>query len=234
MRLVRACGDGDEAAVGAILSAGPELALQAAAHGASRDSAKEFFFESIQHYMYAADTALHLAAAAFRPNIARALLAHGAAIDARNRRSATPLHYAADTNRWQPEAQAETIGILLEAAATIDARDASGTTPLHRAVRTRGTSAVRALLEGGADVRGPNAGGSTPLHLAVQNTGRGGSGTPDAVARQREMIELLLAHGAKPSDTDAKGKSALAAARVAWVRQLLDERSPLDRLPRLL
>lgn len=177
----------------------------------------------MHHYLYAADTALHLAAAAFRPNIARTMLAHGASSDARNRRGAAPLHYAADTNRWQPAAQAETISVLLDAGAAIDARDENGATPLHRAVRTRGSSAVRALLERGAGVRLRSASGSTPLHFAVQNTGRGGTGTPEVIARQREIIELLLAHGARARDPDAKGKTALAAARAGWVRQLLGE-----------
>jgi ankyrin repeat protein len=77
------------------------------------------------------------------------------------------------------------------------------------------------LLESGADARLPNKSGSTPLHLAVQNTGRGGSASPNAVAAQREIIQLLLAHGARPSDQDGRGTTALAAARVEWIVALL-------------
>jgi ankyrin repeat protein len=88
-------------------------------------------------------------------------------------------------------------------------------------VRTRGATAASALLESGADARLPNKSGSTPLHLAVQNTGRGGSASKAAVAAQREIIQLLLAHGARPSDRDARGTTALAAARTDWIIALL-------------
>jgi hypothetical protein len=32
--------------------------------------------------------------------------------------------------------------------------------------------------------------------LATQNTGRGGSGSPEAKAQQKEIVRLLLQHGA--------------------------------------
>ena len=75
--------------------------------GATRQETSNFFAE-IGHYLYAGDTALHMAAAAFRREIAALLVAEGANCRARNRRGAEPLHYAADTNRWDPIAQAET------------------------------------------------------------------------------------------------------------------------------
>src|SRR6266853_2768735 len=57
-------------------------------------------------------------------------------------------------------------------------------------------AAVRALIEGGADPRVPNRNGSTPLLLATQNTGRGGSGSAEAKAQQKEILRLLVEHGA--------------------------------------
>ena len=80
-------------------------------------------------------------------------------------------------------------------------------TPLHRAVRTRCAAAVRVLLANGADPRRKNGSGSTPLHLAVQNTGREGSGTAAASEQQREIIRLLVEQGARPYDTDGRGKT---------------------------
>ena len=123
-----------------------------------------------------------MAAAAFQRSTARLLVRKGAALDARNRRGAEPLHYAADANVWNPTAQAGVITYLLSAAASVNARDANGATPLHRAVRTRSAPAVRALLAGGADVHATNKNGSRPFDLAVHNTGRGGSGSTRARA----------------------------------------------------
>jgi len=218
VRLVVA-GDIDE--VSRRLAARPALATTAADAGATRQGAPAFFFEEIAHYLYAGDTALHLAAAAFRRPVAELLVARGADCRARNRRGAEPLHYAADANRWHPTAQAETIEYLISIGADPDARDGSGVAPLHRAVRTRSLPAVRALLDGSANPRQPNKNGSTPLHLAVQNTGRGGSGSEQAREQQAGIIRLLLERGARPTDRDRQGKQVSHAAASEWIRALL-------------
>ena len=164
--------------------------------GATREGASTFFFDEISHYLYGSDTALHMAAAAFRRPVAELLIAHGADCRARNRRGAEPLHYAADANRWNPAAQAETITYLISVGADPNALDKSGVAPLHRAVRTRSLQAVRALLDGGAKPSLPNKSGSTPLHLATHTTGRSGSGSPLAREQQAAIVELLLKRGA--------------------------------------
>ena len=94
-------------------------------------------------------------------------------------------------------------------------------TPLHRAVRTRSTGAVRALLANGADALRKNKRGSTPLHLAVQDTGRGGTGSAAARQEQAHVIRLLLAHGARPSDKDAAGRSVKDCVTADWIHALL-------------
>jgi hypothetical protein len=58
--------------------------------------------QDIAHYIYAGDTALHVAAAAFRRDVAEMLVRRGADCHAKNRRGAQPLHYAADANRSEP------------------------------------------------------------------------------------------------------------------------------------
>jgi hypothetical protein len=179
------------------LAANPALATMPSAEGAARHGARDYFFAEIKHYLYAGDTALHMAAAAFRRPIAELLMAHGADCRARNRRGAEPLHYAADANHWDPVAQAETIAFLISIGADPNALDKSGVAPLHRAVRTRSLAAVRALLDGGADSRRANKSGSTPMHLAVLTTGRGGSGSPQAQQQQAGIIELLRERGAR-------------------------------------
>lgn len=174
-----------------MVAASPGLVHERAATGATRQSASECFLEEIRHYLYAGDTALHVAAAGFKWAIARQLISKGADCSARNRRGAEPLHYAADANRWSPAAQARTISGLIHSGANPNATDKSGVTPLHRAVRTRCAAAVKALLAGGADSRRKNGSGSSPLDLATWNTGRGGSGTPRATEQQRKILLLL-------------------------------------------
>jgi Ankyrin repeat len=63
--------------------------------------------------------------------------------------------------------------------------------PLHIAVRARCAAAVAALLAAGADARRRNKSGSTPMLLATQNTGRGGTGSPEAKAQQNEIVRML-------------------------------------------
>lgn len=203
------------------VAANPALATAAAGTGATREVSVPFFLATVSHYVYAGDTALHIAAAAFRRNVAAMLIERGARCQARNRRGAQPLHYAADANRVDGVAQAQTIEYLIAAGADPNAVDRSGVSPLHRAVRTRSAAAVRALLDGGADSRRPNKAGSMPLHLAVQTTGRGGSGSSQARDEQAAIIRLLIERGAKSSDTDGRGKDAFEAASSEWAKALL-------------
>jgi len=195
MALVRAIATRDSKKSQQLLAADPDLARQAVPTGATRQVSREFYFDDIGHYVYAGDTALHVAAAAHDRKTAAVLLAKGADPDARNRRGATPLHYAADgapgSPAWNPAAQAETIEALIDAGADPDALDKSGVAPLHRAVRTRCAAAVKALIAKGADHRLKNKGGSTPLDLATRTTGRGGSGTPAAKEQQAQILALL-------------------------------------------
>src|SRR5580693_5478342 len=156
LAFVRQVVSGDLDDMARCLAASPSLATAPADVGATRQSASTFFFSEIAHYLYAGDTALHMAAAAFRRPAAELLVAHGADCCAKNRRGAQPLHYASDANHWDPTAQAETIAYLLSVGADPNALDRSGVAPLHRAVRTRSLPAVRALLDGGANPRAPN------------------------------------------------------------------------------
>ena len=198
--LVRAIVGSDVTTAIRMIAASPKLARERAGDGATRQTAKANFFDEILHYMYEGDTALHMAAAAYQERIAEELIAKGAEVRAKNRRGAEPLHYAADgapgSLHWNPPAQAATITRLIKAGADPNAVDNSGVAPLHRAVRTRCAAAVKALLEGGADVRARNKSGSTAMLLAGQNTGRGGSGSPEAKAQREEIVRILKEFGA--------------------------------------
>ena len=224
MILVRSIVAGESAKVRQIVTASPGLVRTTAIIGASRQSASDYFFPEIRHYLYGGDTALHMAAAAFKFELAQFLIDHGASCAARNRRGAEPLHYASDCNTWNPEAQVATIQCLIRAGANPNATDKSGVAPIHRAVRTRCAAAVKALLSGGAKVDLRNKSGSTPLHLAVQNTGRGGSGRPEAIEQQRQIILVLLEGGASIREKDDSGKTVDQAATADWIRQMLHVR----------
>jgi hypothetical protein len=227
LALFAAIGARDDVEIRRILEQTPWLATRPLHVGASRQDAAPYFLLPIRHYVYAGDTALHVAAAAYHRRLAEALVAAGAAVRARNRRGAEPLHYAADgrpdEDGWASGAQAEVISFLIDAGADPNALDRSGVAPLHRAVRTRSSGAVDALIERGADPRLMNKSGSTPLHLAVQSTGKSNSGSDEAKEEQHRIIVLLLRHGARGADVDGRGKTVTAAASSDWIRRLLDE-----------
>jgi len=193
--LVAAIVAHDSAAVDRMIAASPQLATASFPEGATRTEAKANFVDAVARYIYAGDTALHFAAAAYEAGMVRALIAAGADVRARNRRKDEPLHAAAvgspGSNFWNPGAQAATIICLVEAGADPNATNMDGATPLHKAVRTRCAMAVRALLGCGANPRQANKSGSTPLLLAQQNTGRGGSGSAEAKVQQEAILLIL-------------------------------------------
>jgi ankyrin repeat protein len=227
MPLVLAIVRDDATEVANLIRRTPSLARASLASGATRQTAAEFFFEEISHYLISGDTPLHAAAAGARGEIARLLIANGADVAAVNRRGAMPLHYAADggpgAHGWNPAAQAKMIVFLIGVGANPNALDKSGVAPLHRTVRQRSPRAVASLLANGANVRLKNKSGSTPLHLAVQNTGRGGTGSAESKSFQKEIIELLLKAGADIGDKDGRGKTVQQCAQSAWIQALLEQ-----------
>jgi len=220
-RLLNVIVEDDRASVKRLLAADESLS-------ARRIETPKLYRSKIFHWIYAGDTALHLAAAGYRTEIIRLLLAAGAEPNAAfNHRRGRPLHYAADGRPggpdWYEQSQLKTIRCLLDAGAEIDAQDKNGAAALHRAVRTRCAAATRFLLEAGANPTLKNKPGSSPFHLAVQNTGRGGSGSDSAKAAQRSIIETLLERRISPTLKDGKGKTVLECTKGTWIRGLLEE-----------
>lgn len=74
MALIRSIASRDLEEASRQLDAVPELAKQVAAMGATRQDATLNYFKEIEHYVYAGDTALHIAAAAYAREIAEKLL----------------------------------------------------------------------------------------------------------------------------------------------------------------
>ena len=217
--MLRAIVDDDPGAVKRLLQADPGLASYLI-------RTPKLYNSGIFHWIYVGDTMLHLAAAGYRVEIVRLLLAAGADPNAAmNRRRSSPLHYAADGfitgPAWNATKQVRTMRCLLQHGADIHLQDMNGATPLHRAVRTRCAAAVKFLLEAGGDPTIRNKPGSTPFHLAVQNTGRGGTGEPAAIGAQREIIKEFLAFGVSPKLKNTSGRSVADSVRSAWIRELI-------------
>ena len=149
----------------------------------------------ILHWIYVGDTLLHLAAAGYRVEIVRLLLASGADPNAAgNRRKSSPLHYAADGfitgPAWGENRQVETIRCLLDHGAQLQLQDQNGATPLHRAVRTRCAAAVRCLLKAGADPTtrnkpGDRHGSELPVVPGRQRAGGSDEQQPGVEQRER-------------------------------------------------
>jgi ankyrin repeat protein len=221
--LLSAIVEDDRGKVKALLNKDPSLASL----GVAED---ELYVSTIAHWIYSGDTILHVAAAGYRVEIARMLLAAGAdPASAGNRRRSQPLHYASDgsleSSSWDAKRQVAMIRLLLKAGSNINAQDKNGATPLHRAVRTRCAAAVKCLLAAGADPTIWNKPGSTPFHLAVQNTGRGGSGSENARTAQGEILQAFQERGISPALKDAKGKTVLDWVRSDWIRAMLTDNS---------
>jgi len=199
MTLVRLILQGDADKVAEILAASPGLAIASFRTGASRAVEKPYFLTEIGRYIYAGDTAMHIAAAAYHGQIVEELIKAGADVRARNRFGCNPLHAAAagapGSRKWNPAQQSATIRILVKAGADPNSTHKRGVTPMHIAVRTRCALAVQTLLECGADPTRRNKSGSDAMVLAVHTTGRGGSGSPEAKQEQQQILHLLTQAG---------------------------------------
>ena len=96
MALARAIVTGDSAEAVRLLRESPPLATARFWVGATRQVEQPYFLHEIARYIYAGDTALHIAAAAYRIELVNELLIGAADVHAKNRRGAEPLHAAAD------------------------------------------------------------------------------------------------------------------------------------------
>jgi len=195
-QLILAIANGDSAEFSKLLSENPALATaRFEVTNATRQTAKENLVVEVGKYIYRGDTALHFAATVYRAEMIRILIAKGASVLAKNRLGDEPLHAAANgspgSERWNPKAQATAIKTLVEAGADPNAVNKMGVAPLHKAVRTRCADAVRTLLELGANPSQKNKRGSNAMLLAKMNTGRGGSGSPEAKVQQQQILKLL-------------------------------------------
>jgi Ankyrin repeats (3 copies)/Sel1 repeat/Ankyrin repeat len=152
-------------------------------------------------------TALHLAALEGHADIARLLLASGAAVNARGLREETPLHMA------MYDARREVAEVLLANQADVNAQNAQGETPLHLAARKGHRELVVLLLDHGADVNAKDREEATPLHAAV-------------AAGHQEVVEVLLSSHADLLALDKSGRTPKDLAVEKGQTQLVEVLTP--------
>ncbi len=163
------------------------------------------------------ETALHLAAWRGHAQTAAALLAAGAAVNAKDENRWTPLHLAADGGHE------DVVRLLLDHKANPNAVNnqvADKFSPLHAAVLSGKREVVGLLLDHGADPDvGRDSKNGSALHLAADK------GLPD-------MAALLLERGAKVDVKNEDGWTPLHLAAQAGrddiARILLDHKADVN------
>lgn len=183
----------------------------------------------------AAMSPLHWAAKYGRFEAARALVAAGAAIDARDAAKRTPLFYAAEARNFDlltflvsagadvdvrdawgahsnlmrtavARGDPEMARFCLDHGVAVDAKDIYGDTALAYAARNGCDPEIMALLlERGADINTRDAGEATPLHALAGRT---------VNLFNRSHMEFLLQNGA---DANAKNKGGVTPLYLAVV-----------------
>jgi ankyrin repeat protein len=134
-------------------------------------------------------TLLESAVSTGSPEIARALLEHGANAATRDESGASILVTANDP---------ECARLLLDHGVSVSSTDRYGSTILMSAAG-KDSALLKLYLDHGAPADAPNLSGTTPLMLAAQSG--------DA-----ENVKLLLAHGANPNRVSHSGMTALKFA----------------------
>ena len=199
-----AARNGDLVEVTALLKGNPELTLSKDREGL---------------------TPLHEAAAYGHKDIVELLLVNKAEVDARAVDGSTPLHAAS------AHGHRDIAGLLLANKAYVDARTNGGLTPLHLAALLDHRDVAILLLANQADVNskssaGVSAGLEPGKHVVHALSGAGfptehsvtyGSGTTPlhlaALLGRKELVKILLAHGADVNEKTSSGKTPLQLAK---------------------
>ncbi|CAB1117378.1 unnamed protein product [Ectocarpus sp. CCAP 1310/34] len=138
--------------------------------------------------------ATHAAALEGHVEILRAIIEHGADVDAVDAQQRTALHAASCFNKT------EAVDVLVEAGAHIEARDKDGCPPLHYAFGNLSHEALLCLLKHGANVNAQSNSLLTPLMKAGRQAGRQGAA---------EVVNSLLRAGADETIANVQGNKAV-------------------------
>ena len=118
------------------------------------------------------------------------LLNRGASVHCRDTQENTPLHIAAEENRY------EIAELLIKEGSDVNATNIQGRTCLHMASCSGALDILQMLILHGADVNAVDELGSTPLHIAFTLT-------------ELFLVEPLLKYGSDPEAVDHKGSTPL-------------------------
>lgn len=161
-------------------------------------------------------TPLHLAGYGARHDVMKWLIERGGDLNARDKRGQTPLDIAIDAHRFAfyDEARKLELVTMLGGGAADIARGRFSRDPLHDATNKRDLAAVKRLLESGANPNVKNASGHTPLYWAIALSS-GLPATPAERAFGKELLPLLIRHGANPELRMGDGSSDQTYAQYA-------------------
>ena len=152
------------------------------------------------------ETAAHMAARDNHVAALKALAAAGADLNARVADQDTPVMVAVERGH------VEALAALVDAKADVNLGNPAGTTPIGRAIGLGNLALVKQLLRGGARVN--DKGGTTwqpPLHVTLNNCGLPPEGPGENDNFRMNMLKTLVAAGADPKATNAKGETVLQA-----------------------
>jgi ankyrin repeat protein len=165
------------------------------------------------------DTPLHMAVRGNHADAVRALVAAGADRNARfNEDTATPVLEAVHTGR------VEALAALVDAKADVNVGGAADTTAIGRAIELGNLALVKQLVRGGGRVNDKGGPGwQPPIHETLDNCGLPPEGPGENDNYRMNMLKTLVAAGADPRATNAKGETALQA-----ITRLRAEVEPFD------
>jgi len=168
-------------------------------------------------------TPLHLAAYGARHDVIGWLIERGASLQAKDAWGRTPLEIAIDTHpfAYYDESRKQRLVSMLGGAPADVLRGRYANAPLHVATGKRDLAEVRRLLEAGADPNVKNASGHTPLYWALALSS-GLPATPAERAFGKELLPLLIRHGADPELRMGDGSTERTYAQYARVLRIDD------------
>lgn len=168
-------------------------------------------------------SALDIAAQKGHVGVMRALICHGADVNAiEPNTDTTALHVAAQFD------QVGAVNVLAAASANLDVQDHIGYTALHIASVAGGSCTITALANHGADLNIEDYEGKSPLHLAVV--------IPSSLVAVRALLaagaDTTLRSGSGDDETAAPDLTALdlaaKAGHIDIIKALIEAGAPVD------